>query len=282
MKTLNNNILLYDSSCPLCRVYSQGFIAAGMLDQHGRMDYSQRSPEISQLIDADRARNEIALVNVEEKSVKYGIHSLFLIISNSLPALSILFNSRKFTWVMKKIYAFVSYNRRVIICGTDPENPNACNPDFNLNYRIAYLIFTILVSSFILMNFSPILNNYIPFPQGGTSEISIVAGQIIFQILLLLTFGKKLNLTKVFDYTGNVMTVSFMGSLLLLPALVFHKMVPDVTESVYLLYFGLIIIVMFFEHKKRVKVYQLPKILSYSWVGYPLIVLAVNYYFGNY
>jgi hypothetical protein len=35
MKTLTNQTLLYDEDYPLCRVYTSGFIKAGMLGQNG-------------------------------------------------------------------------------------------------------------------------------------------------------------------------------------------------------------------------------------------------------
>lgn len=36
MKTLQNQTLLYDEDCPLCQVYTTGFIKAKMLDENGR------------------------------------------------------------------------------------------------------------------------------------------------------------------------------------------------------------------------------------------------------
>ncbi len=36
MKTLRNHTLIYDKECPMCNLYSKGFIQSGMLDENGR------------------------------------------------------------------------------------------------------------------------------------------------------------------------------------------------------------------------------------------------------
>ena len=46
MKTLENQTLLYDEDCPLCSVYTTGFIKNGMLDVNGRkLDVKIASPK---------------------------------------------------------------------------------------------------------------------------------------------------------------------------------------------------------------------------------------------
>ena len=45
----------------------------------------------------------------------YGVKSLFKIIGNACPVFNPLFAFKPFVWLMSKVYAFISYNRRVII-----------------------------------------------------------------------------------------------------------------------------------------------------------------------
>lgn len=272
MKTLQDNVLLYDAECPMCQLYSHGFIRAGMLDKNGRADFSKSSHEFSHLIDVDRARNEIALVNVKNGTVKYGIHSLFDIIEHSFPVFRKLFAFAPFQWAVKRLYSFISFNRRVIICGNNPESPTACNPDFSLTYRIAYLVFSVLVSCSILKHFSPLLGAYWPIPHGWLAELWLVSGQLVFQAIAFIVLSSNRSLEKLLNYLANVMTVSLMGSLMLLPALFIHSIFSFVSVYLYLAWFGLVVAVMFFEHKRRVKVYHLHSYLSYTWVLYRFLV----------
>ncbi len=55
MKTLTNQTLLYDEDCPLCRAYTSGFIATGMLDEKGRKPYSELTDEERIFVDSHRS-----------------------------------------------------------------------------------------------------------------------------------------------------------------------------------------------------------------------------------
>jgi predicted DCC family thiol-disulfide oxidoreductase YuxK len=114
MKILKNNILIYDCECPMCTIYSGAFIKTGMLDKNGRMPYHQITEPVKQLIDSNRSRNEIALVNIEKKEVIYGLDSLLHILGNSFPVIKTIFRFAPLYWLMKKVYSFISYNRKVI------------------------------------------------------------------------------------------------------------------------------------------------------------------------
>lgn len=43
MKPLQNHTLIYDNECPMCNIYSKGFIIYGMLDEDGREAFAELS-----------------------------------------------------------------------------------------------------------------------------------------------------------------------------------------------------------------------------------------------
>ncbi len=88
MKTLNNHTLIYDNECPMCNLYSKGFTQYGMLAEKGREAFTEISVGNKNLIDFDRAKNEIALIDHDHNKVVYGLDSLLLIIGNSFPTLA--------------------------------------------------------------------------------------------------------------------------------------------------------------------------------------------------
>ena len=75
-----------------------------------------------------------------------------------------------------------------------------------------------------------------------------------------------------FNYFGNVMTISLMGSLLLLPLLIINWSV-QISETILLTGFGITVLLMFLEHKRRVKLLKLPSYLTYTWVLYRVLIL---------
>lgn len=93
-------------------------------------------------------------------------------------------------------------------------------------------------------------------------------GQIVFQSLFLLKFDKK----TIINYGGNLMTVSLMGSLILLPVLILNHFI-NLPEMFVLGWFGITVLIMCAEHFRRVKVLKLPFYLSYTWILYRILAL---------
>ena len=155
MKTLENQTLLYDEDCPICSLYTTGFVKSGMLDENGRKSYCQLSTEEQNFVDLKRAPNEIALINNETKTVTYGIDSLIKVIGFSFPLIEKIATVKPIHFILKKLYSFVSFNRKVIIPGNvKEENKLQCTPDFNYKYRFLFIGFALTFTSFILFGYS--------------------------------------------------------------------------------------------------------------------------------
>ncbi|MEO6633573.1 MAG: DUF393 domain-containing protein, partial [Mucilaginibacter sp.] len=73
MKTLENHMILFDGECPMCNAYTNAFVKTGMLGANGRAAYQNGMDNVCPLIDKQRAVNEIALVNIENGEVTYGV-----------------------------------------------------------------------------------------------------------------------------------------------------------------------------------------------------------------
>ena len=261
MKTLKNHLILYDAECPMCKVYTQAFTATGMLDNDGRAPYQNLKGFSCPTVDRKRAVNEIALVNITTGEVSYGIDSLFKVIGNAFPLFKPLFAFRPFTWTMRKLYAFISYNRKVIIPAPKTTNPTL-QPTFSLKHRIAYLITATLIAALILTNYARLL----PYPGNACREYLVCSGQLLFQGFIVSVIAPA----KRWDYLGNMMTISLAGSLLLLPALALH---PNATIATG--WFATVATAMLLEHLRRCKLLGLGKFLSATWLFYRAALLAV-------
>ena len=264
MKTLKNHTLIYDDECPMCNIYSKGFIKCGMLDENGREDFTDLSFKNKTLIDFNRAKNEIALVDHEKNKVIYGLDSLLLIIGNSFPVLEKTAKIKPLYWFFKKLYSFVSYNRKQIIPSAKDQHEEACVPDFNLKYRLSYLAFVVIFSGYILSIFSPILG--LNLTQNFWRELAICSGQIIWQTLFLKAYLKD----KMWNYLGNMMTVSLIGTLLLIPALFLN-----LNANASVIYFGTVIFIMLLEHLRRCRILRLNLLPTISWIVFRITVLAI-------
>jgi hypothetical protein len=269
MKTLKNQTLLYDEECPLCRVYTKGFITTGMLDENGKKPYCQLTEEEQNFIDVQRASNEIALVDNENKTVLYGIDSLLKVIGFSFPWMEKIGNWKLINFLLKKLYSFISYNRKVIMPSKKKtEIKLECVPDFNVRYRFLYITLATVFTVFTLFYFSELLSN---LPKSNIAREFILAiGQMVFQSLFLLKKDKK----TILNYLGNLMTVSLLGSLILVP-MIFLNSIIKLPEIVILGGFACTVLIMFLEHSRRIKILELPKHLTYTWVLYRIIALVI-------
>ncbi|REC46610.1 DCC1-like thiol-disulfide oxidoreductase family protein [Chryseobacterium pennipullorum] len=263
MKTLKNHTLLYDNECPMCAMYSKGFTKWGMLDENGREAFTEISIKNKSLVDFHRAKNEIALVNHTTHEVAYGLDSLLLIIGNSFPLSEKIARIPPLYWLFKKLYSFISYNRKQIIPSKKDQTEQSCVPDFNLKYRIGYIAFVAFFSAYILSLFSTKLAPNLS--SNFFRELAVCLGQILWQTIFLKAYLKD----KIWDYIGNMMTVSFIGTLLLLPALM-----TDFTSAFYMMYFGAVVFIMFLEHVRRCKILKLNWIPTVSWMLFRLTALA--------
>ncbi|MBO9674960.1 MAG: DUF393 domain-containing protein [Sphingobacteriaceae bacterium] len=267
MKTLKNHVILFDNECPMCYAYTKAFIRTGMLAQDGRKAYQEMPQNICPLVDHQRAANEIALVNTETGEVTYGIQSLFKIIAYAVPFFKPLFLFSPFVYLMQKFYAFISYNRKVIVPAIVKEN--TIQPTFRIHYRIAYLLLTWIITAYILTNYAHLLTDFVPLGS-KYREYLICGGQLFFQAAIINFYRKE----KLWNYLGNMMTISFAGSLLLLPALVVSHYF-QVDTLIFMLYFLMVAGLMFLEHLRRSKILNLGKTMSITWVLYRLIVLGL-------
>ncbi|MCI9843771.1 hypothetical protein [Flavobacterium pectinovorum] len=267
MKTLENQTLLYDEDCPLCNLYTTGFVKSGMLDQNGRKSYCQLSEEEQNFVDLKRAPNEIALIDNKAQTVVYGVDSLIKVVGFSFPLIEKIATRKPIHFILKKLYSFVSYNRKVIIPGKiKEENKLQCIPDFNYKYRFLFIGFALTATTFILFGYSNLILN---FPKSTiTRELILAFGQIVFQSWFLFKFDRK----TILNYAGNLMTVSLLGSLILSPVLILSLFI-QLPQMIISGWFGVTVFIMFLEHFRRIKILKLPFYLSYTWVLYRIIAL---------
>lgn len=267
MKTLQNYKLLIDADCPMCRLYGNAFEAKGLIERGTCSPYQTIDLSIANLLDMNRAKNEIAFVNIENNEVVYGLEAFKVILSNSFPRLKTLLNLKPIDWLGRKLYRFISTNRKVIIPAKS--SGNDCTPTLNVKYCVAYMLFVAIFSSLIIYNYSTSINQMMGWKSSIYRELLMCFGQIIWQSLLL----HKILKNKRLDYLGNMITVSMIGTLLLIPMLIFNA-----SPIVHLGYFMMVVGVMLLEHLRRCKILEIGIIPSISWVCYRLIVLVVILY----
>lgn len=274
MKTLTDHTIIYDDECPMCTEYTKAFVKTGMLDENGREAYTTMAKSGVPNMNWDRARNEIALINKKDGTITYGPESILTIIGHSFPFFKPLFRTGAFKFLVKHLYLFISYNRKVIAPGKVFEGCNTCTPDLNLTYRWAYIIVAWLLTSIILVFYSRLAVPLFP-ASGFVREFIVCGGQIIFQGIVAWNLRRE----RAIHYLGNVMTISLAGALLLLPMILLGRFLDS--NLFFIGYFMLVVALMFLEHLRRVRILEISGYISFTWVLYRFVVLFIILYLGN-
>ncbi|GAB4034812.1 hypothetical protein GCM10028809_41580 [Spirosoma gilvum] len=146
-------------------------------------------------LDLQRARHEIPLIDLDGGETLYGVDTWIYAIGQHSQATEKLLSLNWFNSFMKRLYAFISYNRRIII--TSPPGRWQLldlQPDFNLIQRLLF----ILVVFSLATGLSLIGHQWVP------AYFALVATQILVVCLYLLAQQSGNCLEQLLDYIGHL------------------------------------------------------------------------------
>jgi predicted DCC family thiol-disulfide oxidoreductase YuxK len=207
-------VILYDSSCPLCTWYTGVFSRTGFLDEKGRQSFCTVEPELLNIIDHDRSRNEIPLINRATGEVLYGIDALLDVLGTRMPLLKTIGSIQWINWFIRGLYKFVSYNRRVIVAAANKPGTFDCTPDFNIPYRISFIVFALLLNTTLLVP----LHEYV-FIRSLFAHTGLLQLQLAHFALVLsnLAIAASLEKKKALEYLGQISMLALVAMLMTLP-----------------------------------------------------------------
>jgi len=267
---IKNHKLLIDQDCPMCNIYGKCFVGLKWIDKQSLSPYQLVSTEHAHKIDMHKARNEIAFFDEISERTHYGLQAFIKILS---------INNRLFNWILQfapiqfllnKLYKLISYNRKVIYPVAQIADKPSCTPDFNLTYRWLYILGVAICTGLILNQFIYPINQYFGSTHLWWREYIICFGQVIWQLIASYFITKNRSI----EYLGNMSTVSLIGGILIIPLLIVLQFF-NFSAPVMLLYFSGVVGLMLLEHIRRCRLLNLSLGLTFSWILYRMLVLAI-------
>lgn len=245
----NHKLLLYDDYCPLCSWYSGLFVKFGLLQSDNRVPFSRADLSVLTTIDIEKAKDEIPLYDPSTKQTLYGIDALLDILGQRLPFIRLAGNCRPVNWFLKKLYKFISYNRKVIIARKCGPGTFDCSPGFNPFYRVIFLLTFLLVNSLMLI---PLHNEV--FSQLSFYHISLAQLQTGHVIFLLINCSLALFLSRktAIEYLGQINVLALV-CILLLTVLMLMASLFSIPEWVITFFMGVITMFILKEYFRRMK-----------------------------
>jgi hypothetical protein len=211
---MKNKTLVYDDACPMCVWYSDAFVKSGLLEKNSRIPFSSASPELLHAINWQKSKNEIPLIDIETKQVLYGIDALLEILGQKFPLIKTIGTLKPANWLLKKIYNFISYNRKVIVAAKKRPGVIDCTPDFNMKYRILFISVFLCFNTAMLFPIHGWLSAVIPF-----YHLSVIQLQVAHFIFVLINCMLALTLSKreAVEYLGQANMLALVTVLLMIP-----------------------------------------------------------------
>lgn len=145
-------------------------------------------------------------------------------------------------------------------------------PFFSL-LGLGYLGWCIVISGFALSSFAQIVQRFLSVEYSLVKEMSIVLLQVPFQWLFMAKSTREEKL----QYLLIALTVSMVGSVMLLPLIGYHRLY-GVSELFALLVFGFVVGAIFLLHSLLIARHSLPRRLAFTWVLYRLLLLGYVLY----
>lgn len=245
MKTLENKALIYDSNCPLCCWYTDKFIQVGALEKSGRISFNELNETNVQMLDAYRSKHEIPLLDTQTGKVEYGIDGLTLILANMFPFFKNILLNETAKKIVRPLYSFISYNRRIIVPSKISGNPVIdCAPDFHFGWRVA-LIFLCMSLYYLLITAINV--------QLYVFDVNLFMIYPILHIVFVVFMTKDNWSEKLWNALGDFSFTNLSTSLLFVPLFLIDYFVPAIPAYFTIIIFALFQIRLLIHFMKRIE-----------------------------
>lgn len=248
MKTADK-IIIYDDTCPMCNWYTGVFLKTGLLEKDGRQSFTEIKPELINLIDAKQCRNEIPLIDTTNNQVFYGTDALLEILGNKFPFLKKVFSLPILNKAIKVLYKLISYNRRTIVAPTTSNKGLDCTPDFNIKYRMLWILIGLSIYSLLLFPLQKNVLSHSFFSSNSLLQVQLAHVFLVSSNTIIALFLKK---ETAIEYLGQINMLAVMCSLFYMPLILLNKLfaVPELVNNVWLSAMLLILVKEYFRRMK--------------------------------
>lgn len=247
---MNTKVIIYDDSCPLCSAYTKTFVKTGFLEKEGRMKFSDIESSMLNNIDLKRCVNEIPVIDTATNQVWYGIDALQEVLQQKIKFIRPVMNIKSFRWILYRLYKLISYNRRVIVApDTKPGNFD-CTPDFNIKYRISFMLLFLILNTIMLLP----LYHYVLI-ESLFKGIAIEKLQVAHFLLVSIniTIAIALGVRKGIEYLGQINMLALLTILFFIPLILINKFMQSGSAAINNFFIGFVFFFILQEHIRRMK-----------------------------
>ncbi len=217
---LSNLVLIYDDHCPLCSWYTSLFVKSGLLKTNERIAFTAASESLLSMIGIEKGKNEIPLLDLNGQRVYYGIDAMLVILGQKFPLIKTIGILHPVNWFLRKLYKFISFNRKVIVAKKCGKGEFDCSPEFNTFYRFAFLLLFFVFNSVMLYPIHRHILSGLSFYHLSFQQLELAHLLFVFCNCLVASF---LPFRTSLEYLGQVNMLALCTVLLSVPLILLGK-----------------------------------------------------------
>ncbi|HXA01328.1 MAG TPA: hypothetical protein VNW99_05025, partial [Cytophagaceae bacterium] len=208
MSNLDNKLIIYDSNCKVCSFMKDLLLAVTSIPDNKIVAFNKLDAALKTKLDAERFRNEMALIDTGNEPTLYGPYGVAYIFGSKSQIINALLSVKPLFSIFYFLYRVLAYNRYIVAV---PKNYFQCDcyPDNIAKYRISYVIITIFTSVVLTFLFGISLKDFFPgmsYEKAAIEMLLIAGSGWVLQIILSLVLLKN-NALEYIGHLGSIMVV---------------------------------------------------------------------------
>jgi len=247
---MNTKIIIYDDNCPMCSAYTKAFVKTGFLDEEGRKNFNNVTPELIAKIDLRKSANEIPVIDTASGQVWYGIDAILELLQQKIPYAKAIGNIRLIKWPLIKLYKFISYNRRVIVASKRKNEIFDCTPSFNTQYRFLFMAIFLMFNTIMLFPLREFVLTKSIFASSAIAQLQAAHALLVF---VNISIAAQLNKREGFEYLGQINMLALLVILLTIPLIIVNRYASSNFSSLNNFYLGAVATFTVQEYVRRMK-----------------------------
>jgi hypothetical protein len=215
MEALNGKLIIYDGGCPLCICLRDKMLRFNIFPEQSMVNYYELAPDLQSKVEADRFRNEMALIDTKGGPTIYGAEGIAYLFSSKYALVKGLLAIPGMRTCFEFAYKTLAFNRYFVATPNKAMPICDCQPTIPLTFQISYGIWNALIATFVTFGFGASLT--LPLEkltrwEGGIGMLLIAGtGWILMAALAFL-----LRMPNRAKYIPHMMTVMRKGVMPLL------------------------------------------------------------------
>jgi predicted DCC family thiol-disulfide oxidoreductase YuxK len=263
MKTLSNKLIIYDSNCKLCSSLKIVVLKLTSIPESKIKAFKDLESDLSKHVDAEKFKNEMALIDTTGGNTLYGAEGIAHILSSQYKIVDFLFRFKLIFILFNFFYRTQAYNRYII--ATPKSNFKCdCFPDRVVKYRISYILMTVLISVLLTALFGISLKSFFPemLKTEAATQMLLMAGTgWVLQIVVAVVVLRD----KALDYIGHLGSIMVVGLLILIPSMLISAFTGIATPWIPAISVMFSSGYMLYLHLNRVRYLELSQGWTISW-----------------